>query len=171
MMWMWKQKKIFARELHKKAFNIEYYFTEVPSSDGEELIVPAKKYRNSDISEDLIIKLYYRWDMCDDNGDALTSDLPFDEYLSRCQMTYLIKRDEGFEIGYQCTCPVFTLYSICKHTIRLAFNRNGLDLHLDLDCRSLGRKAKRGIQKRKDQGVIRTLNFNFVCGLFVSRCL
>ena len=142
-------KNIFTRELYSKRFNEECYFTEVPGSDGEELIVPAKKYRNSDISEDLIIKLYYHWDMCDDNGDELTSDLPFDAYLSRCQMTYLIKRDEGFEIGYQCTCPVFTLYSICKHTIRLAFNQNELDLHPDLDCRSLGRQAKRGIPKKK----------------------
>ena len=85
-------------------------------------------------------------------------------------MTYLIKRDEGFEIGYQCTCPVFTLYSICKHTIRLAFNRNELDLHPDLDYKSLGRQTKREISK-KVQSMTPTFNFNFVCGLFVSLCL
>ena len=50
-------KKALARELCRKVFNEEHYFTEVSGSDGEELIVPAKKYRNSDISDDLIIKL------------------------------------------------------------------------------------------------------------------
>ena len=53
--------KKHTRELYRKAFNEEYYITEVPGSDGEELIVPAKKCRNSDISEDLMIKLYYHW--------------------------------------------------------------------------------------------------------------
>ena len=84
---------------------------------------------------------------------------------------YLINRDYGFEIGYNCSCPVFALYSICKHTIRLAHDRNELDLHPDLDFRSLGRQAKRGRSKKKDPDMIRTLNFNFVYGLFVSLCL
>ena len=100
-MWAWKQAKNFTRELHRKALNEEFHFTEVPSSDGEELIVPAKKHRNSGISEDLTMKLYYRWGARDGNGDELTSDLPLDACLSRCQMTCLIKRDEVFEIGCQ----------------------------------------------------------------------
>ena len=32
--------------------SMKNFFFEVPGSDGEELIVPAKKCRNSDISED-----------------------------------------------------------------------------------------------------------------------
>ena len=42
-MWMQKQVKKLAKEVHKKAFNEEFYFTEVSGSDDEKLIVPEKK--------------------------------------------------------------------------------------------------------------------------------
>ena len=64
-------------------------------------------------------------------------------------MMCLINRNKGFEIGYDCSCPAFTLCPTCKHTIRLAHNRNGLDLHPDLDVRSLGCQAKRECEKYK----------------------
>ena len=63
--------------------------------------------------------------------------------LFKLKMMYLINRDERFEIGYDCSCPVFTLYSICKHTIRLDHDRNELNFHPDLDLRSLGCQAKK----------------------------
>ena len=118
MVWARKQmKEIFTRELRRKALNEEFCFAEVPGSDCEELIVPAKKYRGSEASEDLTTKLHYHWSVRDDNGDELTSDLPLDTRLSRRQTTRLIKRGKGFEIGQQCACPALTLRSACKHAI------------------------------------------------------
>ena len=83
----------------------------------------------------------------------------------------VINRDEGHETGYECSCLVRTLHSMCKHTIRLAHDRNELDLHPHLCFRSLGRQEKGEFQKTKDEGMIRILNFNFFYELFVSLCL
>ena len=94
-------------------------------------------------------KLHHGFNMCDDNGDTLASPLPLDAHLRRCQMMHLITRDEGFEIGYDCSCPALTLCYMRKHNIRLAHDRNELDLHPDLDVRSLGRQAKRERPKKK----------------------
>ena len=146
--------KIYStRELFRKAFNEEFHFTNIIGFNRDKLIVPAKKHRTSDISNDLISKLYNDFSLCDDNGNALPLSIPLDEHINTmCKMMYVINRDEAYEIGYECSCAVvFTLYSVCKHTFRLANDRNELDLHPDLDFRSLGRQAKRGMPKRKIQ--------------------
>ena len=84
---------------------------------------------------------YNDFRICDDNGDALP--LPLVERIGRCKMMRMINRDEACEIGYEWSCPMLTLHSTCKYTIRLSHDRNELDLHPDLDFRSLGRQAKR----------------------------
>ena len=40
-------KKRWIRELHRKTFNEEFYFTDIPGSNGDRLIVLAKKMQNS----------------------------------------------------------------------------------------------------------------------------
>ena len=56
------------------------------------------------------------------------------------------------------------MYSICKHTVRLAYDRNELDLHPDLDFRAFGRQAKRGMCKKIGAHMIGILDFNYTCG-------
>ena len=123
--------KAWTREIFKKVLTEEFYFADIPGSDSESLIVPAKKHMNYDISDDLTKKNHHGFNTCDLDGDTLTSPLPLDEHLRRCQMMHLINRDEGFETGHDWSCPAFTLCSICKHTIRLTHYRNELDLHPD----------------------------------------
>ena len=54
-------KKAWKRELHVKALDEEFHFTDIPGSDSDSLIVPAKKHTNSDISDDLIKKTLPRF--------------------------------------------------------------------------------------------------------------
>ena len=96
-----------------------------------------------------ILEMYDEYHMKDVNENFILTSMTFDEFLRRCKLCYQITRDECEEIGYNCTCPVFTLYAICKHTVRLAHDRNELDLHPDLDFRVLGCQEKRGRPKKK----------------------
>ena len=101
--------------------------------------------------------------MCDDNGDALPLPILLNGHARRCKMTHVINRDEAHGIGHECSCSVFTLNSTYKHTYCLAHDMNELDLHPDLDFRSLGRQEKRGRPKKKRCRCIRILYFNYAC--------
>ena len=63
-------------------------------------------------------------------------------------MIYQISRDYCEEIVNDCIFPVLTLCSVCKHTIRLSYERKELDLHPDLDFRLLHLQSKGGRPKK-----------------------
>ena len=133
---MEENRKKQIRAMYKKALNENFYFTEVE----DVIVVPAKKYRTKDCTEERIKIMYEHYLSTPENEDLKS-------FLARCFSCWRITQNSDSEFKYDCTCPIYCLYGQCKHVIRFSFDKGIHKLPEGLDFRPLKCAGKRGKPK------------------------
>jgi len=129
-------KKCKVRNIYRKAFNEEFYFTHVDDA----IIVPSKANRKNECSEADVKKLYDTY-LLEPENESLN------DCLSRCMSCWVITRCEESDYKYNCSCPLYCLYGMCKHVIRYSVDKEEFPIPDGCDFRPLKQAAQRGRPK------------------------
>ena len=129
---MEENRKKDVRKMHMKAFNEEFYFA--PIDDA--IIVSAKKNRTNGCTTERV-KSVHEHHLSSPEGENLN------QFLDRCLSCWQLTRNADSPYGYDCSCPVYCLYSQCKHVIRYGVDQGIHEIPDGCDFRPLGRAGKR----------------------------
>ena len=129
-------KKHAVRNIHRKAFNEEFYFAHV----DDVIIVPSKDNKKNECSEDDAKKLHDTY-LLEPENESLN------DYLSRCMSCWVITRCEQSDYKYNCSCPVYCLHGMCKHVISYSADKEEFPIPDGYDFRQLKQAARRSRPK------------------------
>ena len=103
---MEENRKKHIRKTYEKALEEEFYFTRIDDA----IIVPAKKNRAGGCTTERVKSIHDTY-LCTPEDENLN------QFLDRCFSCWQITRNADAPYGYDCSCPVYYLYSQCKHAI------------------------------------------------------
>ena len=128
-------KKLAVRNLYRKAFNEEFYFTHL-----EDAIVVPSKDRKNECSEDEVKKLH---------GSCLfePENESLNDFLNLCVSCWVITRCEESDYKHNCYCPVYCLHDVCKHVVRCSLDQEEFPILDECDFRPLKQADKSGRPK------------------------
>jgi hypothetical protein len=136
---MCSRRKDEVRKMYEKAFNETFYFTSI----YDVIVVPSEKNRKNGITEEEDIKGLYEKYLATPQNESL------DEFLRRCLSCWILTRNVESDFSFDCTCPTYCLYGMCKHVIRYSVDNGMFEIPDGLDFRPLKPAAKRGKPKKK----------------------
>ena len=136
---MCSRRKDEVRKMYQKAFNESFYFTCI----DDVIVVPSEKHRKNGVTEEEDIKGLHQKYL------TIPQNKSLDDFLRHCLSCWLLTWNVKSNFCYDCTCPTYCLYGMCKHVIRYSIDNDMFEIPDGLDFRPLKPTAKQGKPKKK----------------------